>query len=197
MICLYEMRASFLFPSIGTTTYPVVKFKRLFPFPIGIYLNALFVCLFVTMGGGESFFPPLSGLTQGIAALSESPSTALSPSALESLPCANSLLAPFCPSLGGLSQQRGHHLYLIPTAVKDATLLLLQHWTVFTFQPPQTAGLPAASCPSVLPSFHPSVAGLCGFIPLQTLYIPEWHLGGKRFGHLCSFLSGTLLESTG
>jgi hypothetical protein len=38
---------------------------------------------------------------------------------------------------------------------------------------------------------------LCGVIPFQSLYVPKWHLGGKRFGHVCSFQSGILPENTG
>ena len=83
-------------------------------------------CLFLTMGGGENFFLPNSVLWidprhhYSHWELFHRAQSQVWSSALESLPCIISLLSPSCSSLGGLSQQGGCHLYLIPTAVKAA-----------------------------------------------------------------------------
>lgn len=132
------------------------------------------------------------GLTQGITTLTESSSTELSPKSgpqhLSHSPASShSCLHPVHPSEGSLS--RGLPSLPYSHCSQGCHLLLLQHWTVFTFQLPKAAGLPAAN--------HPSVLSLCGVIPFQSLYVPKWHLGGKRFGHVCSFQSGILPENTG
>lgn len=185
------MRAGFSFPSIGTTTYSTVPFRILFPFPTGIYVH-----VFLAMGVGGGFFLPHSMLGINprhhcsqweLCHRAWSPSLVLQSFSYSPGSSPFSLLSYL--SLEGLSQLSSCHLHpYLQCIAKAAVCPFLSTGRPSLSCLLKLAGLPAANSPSILSSWD--------FIPIQSLYIPEWHLESKGFRHVCSFLFAVSLEST-